>query len=275
MGKKSALFQMFLYCLCVLLVILFVNLYGVFAIADSWLPASVLQLLPILVVVLFFAAVVAFFFRRSSAYDGSRSLLWLGGTVCVAALVIPDSQFPAKRVHVAEYMALVCLVRYAMSWRLQGLSLLFFSVFATILFGIHDELLQGLHPARTYGLRDMLVNSFAALGGGLIWHSCSLFVRPELREEKRRGKRDTNIILAYLCWFSLSILTFVVPLSVYRQETIPYWPLLPLSAAVVLWSLYYHDLAPRFKYGFFVVNCLAYLFLLYPVAINVSSYTFY
>lgn len=275
MGKKSALFQMFLYCLCVLLVILFVNLYGVFAIADRLLPASVVQLLPILVVVLFILAVLTYFLFKNNAHEVSRSLLWIGGTVCVVALIIPDSRFPAKRIHVAEYMALVCLVRYAMSWRIQGGVLLFFSILATILFGMHDELLQGLHPSRTYGLRDMLVNSFAAVGGGLIWHGCSLFVRPELRDEKRKNSRGTSATTAYLCWFFLGIMAFVIPLSAYRQETIPYWPLLPLSGAVVLWSLYYQDVEPRYKYGCFVVNCLAYLFLLYPVAINVSSYTFY
>lgn len=275
MEKNSAFFQVFLYCLCALLVILFVNLYGVFAFADKVLPASVVKLLPILLVVLAVVAVLIFFYQSRHRLGGNTSLIWLGGLVCLVALTLPDSRFPAKRIHVAEYMGLVCLVRYAMSWRIQGGTLLFFSIFATILFGIHDELLQGLHPSRTYGVRDMLVNSFAALGGGLIWHGCALYVRSEITGNRKAGGTDKYIAIGYLCWFSLSILAFVVPLAAYRQETVPYWPLLPLSAATVFWSLYYPDVEAHIKYGCFVANCVGYLFFFYPVAINVLSYTFY
>jgi len=274
MQKNRIFFQLILYCLCAILVVFFVNLYSVWAIADKMLPNWLLTALPIIAGLIFTSAALFYLYQRKSRpAQINSSLLLLGGAICIAALLIPDSRFPVKRIHVVEYMTLVCLVRYVMSWRIQGAALLFFSVMATILFGIHDELLQGIHPSRTYGLRDMFVNGVAALGGGLVWHGGALFVR-EMDQQKMNQVGLTSVGL-YLCWLSLAILAFVVPLTVYRQEVMPYWPLLPLSAAMVVWALFSTEISGGQKYGCVVVSCLACLFFLYPVAINALAYSFY
>lgn len=162
-----------------------------------------------------------------------------------------------------------------MSWRIQGRSLLFFSVLGTILFGIHDELLQGIHPLRTYGLRDLVVNTVTAVGGGLIWHGGGLFVRPGITCHKRGHRNENLLVAAYLLWLCLCVLAFLVPLTAYRQEIIPYWPLIPLSGAIVLWSIYYQKVGGQLSYGCLVVNCLISLYFAYPVAINASSRIFH
>ncbi|WP_458775650.1 VanZ family protein [Desulforhopalus sp. 52FAK] len=276
MQKESVSFQIFLYCLCGFLVLFFVNLYGVWALADNLLPASVIKLLPVTAVLLFVVTVFLYYSRRRvTTCKVHWPMVWAGGFGCIFALTLPDGQFPVKRVHVIEYMILVCLVRYTMSYHLQGRLLLFFSVLATIMFGLHDELLQGLHPSRTYGLRDMIVNACAALGGGLIWHGGSLFLRPEKNDQKTVERNDLTIASAYLVWLCFSVIAFVFPLMAYRQELIPYWLLLPLSGSVVLWALYSSEIKGPLKYGCTVVNCIVFLFLIYPVVINGSSYIFH
>ncbi len=276
MQNESAYFQFFLYCLCGLLVLCFVNLYSVYVLASKLLSASAITLLPVTAVFLVVFTVFFYFSRfRVQVRNIHWPMVWLGSLVCIFALLLPDRQFPAKRVHVLEYMILVCLVRYTMSFYLQGRVLLFFSVLATIMLGLHDELLQGIHPSRTYGLRDMAVNGLAALGGGLIWHGGALFSRPGSNNLRNSDRNLPWLVPCYLLWLCLSVVAFVVPLTAYRQEIIPYWPLLPLSATVVLWNLYSQDFDGQLKYGCSVVSCIVFLFFIYPVVINGSSYIFY
>lgn len=276
MQKKGLFFQIFLYCLCGLLVVLFVNLYSFWVVVDQLLPAHMMKALPVAAVIIFVFAALFYLSRiKTDKSEVNWFIFGAGVAVSVLALLVPDRQFPVKRIHVFEYMVLACLVRYVMSWRIQGRSLLFFSVLGTILFGIHDELLQGVHPLRTYGLRDMVANGVAAVGGGLIWHGGGLFIRPGIISHKRGERKEYVFVTAYLVWLCLCILAFIVPLTAYRQEIIPYWPLIPLSGVIVLWSLYYQKVEGQLQYGCLVVNCLISLYLAYPVVINASSCIFH
>ncbi len=147
MDKGNFSYQLFLYTACSLLVILFVNLYGLFSLLQDTLPQPALTFLPIGATIL--AIVLLFILLKRRIGSQGFSWFWLltGSAICVLALTVPDSRFPVKRIHVLEYMGLCCLVRYAMSWRLSGTQLLFFSVLATALFGVHDELLQGRYTS--------------------------------------------------------------------------------------------------------------------------------
>lgn len=273
MQNKNMYYQVLGYVLCAILVVFFVNLYSVWAVASKLLPPQLLTILPIAAGATLTAAALFYFLKRKAQSSRQEnSLILLGGAICLLALFLPDSQYPVKRIHVVEYMILVCLVRYVMSLKIQGKPLLIYSVLVTVLFGIHDELLQGIHPSRTYGLRDMLVNGVSALGGGLIWHGGLLFTKDLNNSESMQGR---HVAVCYLFFLFLSVLAFIVPLTVYRQETIPYWPLMPLSGAMVAWTFYSQEVFGAQKYGCLVVSCLAYLFFLYPVTINVLAYNFF
>jgi VanZ family protein len=76
---------------------------------------------------------------------------------------------------VAEYIILSFLVRYALSYRLEGLRLTLFTALVTALYGVHDEMLQGLHPLRYHGWRDIIVNSVAGLSGAMLGHGLVCF----------------------------------------------------------------------------------------------------
>lgn len=275
MEKGSLPWQIFLYTACWLLVVVFVHLYGVFSLLNRLLPTPVIAVVPIAAVL----SVLVFLprFLKTQAHEGKVSRPWVvaGVLLCIIALAIPDGRYPVKRIHVLEYMALSCLVRYAMSWRLQGGPLLFFSVLAGMAFGVHDELLQGIHSQRTYGLRDISVNGVASLGGSFIWHGGALFVGNNKRLLPEHITERWGTALFYLAWLVLSTLAFIIPLAGYKNVALPYWMFLPLSAALVFWALYHQQLQGSVRYGCLVVSCLAFSFFCYPVVINAVSLSFH
>lgn len=87
------------------------------------------------------------------------------------ALALTDPAFPAKRIHVAEYMLLAFVIRFGAARIAAGLPLSVIVAVLTMLLGVHDELIQGLHPDRSFGLRDILVDGLAAAAGALLGHA--------------------------------------------------------------------------------------------------------
>lgn len=271
-AKNSLSFQVFLYVLCCVLVIIFVHLYSVFSFFNRVLPSQALVILPIVLVL--FALFFIFFCSFSKKDQLNWSLVLTGMLLCLGALTIPDSRYPVKRIHVLEYMLLSSLVRYAMSWKIQGGKLLFFSVLATAVFGIHDELLQGIHLKRTYGLQDMSVNGLSALGGGLIWHGGRVFQGRDVHLAQQSAT-DRGPLILYLSWLAASVFCFIMPLAGLKNQPVPYWTLLPLSAALLFWALYLKQFVGGGRYGCMVLNGLIFPFFCYPLVINAFSFTFY
>ena len=259
------------------LVLVYVHLFRVRAWLEVRTGREVLDLLPILSVLVAGAVILAGF-RLRIRKNGTRiGWLWLGlgsGLVLVA-LWLPDGRFPAKRFHVVEYLLLSLTVRAAMSRHLQGQDLPLFSWLATAILGMHDELLQGIHPLRTYGLADMGVNALSAAAGSLFWHGMRLFHR---RADSRPKNATSHRLLqgVYLAWLSFALLAMAVPLAWYRDSLLPFWPLMPLAAALCFWLLYRGELAsPPQGHGILVVSWFSFPMLLYPVLINGSSYSFH
>lgn len=265
-GKNTTLL-LFLYLGCGLLVVTFVNLYPLYDHLVRNYGLRAVSFFPYLPPVMLLTMIGALCLSRS------RKVRWrffLPGVLLLAlALFIPDPEISVKRIHVSEYLVLSLITRYTMSLRLSGRSLpVFATLFAAIL-GIHDEFLQGIHPARTYGLRDMLVNAVAATGGGFLWHSLSFF---SLRESpgcaSRPGKTGNAIHYCYLGWLALAIVAMIVPLMAFRHTTLPFWPCLPLVAAVVFRACLPQGDAPEIRHGIMVLSAASFLLLLYPVVVN-------
>jgi hypothetical protein len=259
---------------CALLVMAFVNLYGIYQLVSERFGSGFVAVAPLVLPVLFFAAF--FLWRRCAAclapFDLRSVLFGLG--CCLGAIVLPDSEVAVKRIHVMEYLVLSLFVRFILSSRLRGASLFVFSCLLCCLYGVHDELLQGLHPARTYGLRDMLVNAVAAIGGGLVWHGFSLFSGRFTGQVPVTGSWSRSRVL-YLTGLSLTIPAMAVPLIAYRHDVFPAWPFLPLAAVMVVWSCYFINDRSTLRHGMLPVSALAFLFLAYPFAVNGLHLTFY
>ncbi len=94
-----------------------------------------------------------------------KNLLFLVPCVIIAFLIMTLVSNPNKHIHIPEYVLMTWLLYAALSkgHKGSGLFLLIF-IYASLL-GVVDELEQGIHPSRFYGLSDMLVNCASALIG--------------------------------------------------------------------------------------------------------------
>ncbi len=263
----------FLYLLCGLIVLGYVHLFSVWAWLNERITGWVMDLLPIVVTLAVLVGLAYTAVRISRAGRAiSRPWIFGGAALCLLALMIPDARYAVKRIHVVEYLCLSLLVRYTLSFRLQGFSLLFFSFFVTALFGIHDELLQGILPSRTYGLRDMTVNAVSAAGGAAIWYGLALFRRHGVGQNQNGGSRVVTI--CYLVWLAMAVLALVVPLPAYRYEPVPWWPMLPLGVTILVYFLSAPDFINSMRHGIVLVGCLSFFMLCYPLLINTGLVLF-
>jgi hypothetical protein len=85
-------------------------------------------------------------------------------TIIVISIFVLESN-PNKRIHIPEYVLLSWLVYAALSRKYQGKGIFILIFICTAMLGVADELEQGIHPGRFYGLSDMMVNSASALIG--------------------------------------------------------------------------------------------------------------
>lgn len=268
---KDVVLLALLYLGCGLLVVAYVNFYPLYEHLVQYFGRSFISYASYVPLVLILLSSSALFTLRP--FPVKWRWLLPGILLCIIALFIPDSAIAVKRIHVTEYLLLSLLARYTMSHRLTAGSLLLFSSLFPAVLGIHDEFLQGIHPSRTYGLRDMLVNAVAATGGSFIWHSLALFTA-NYRESTPGGKAGT-IHLLYLCWLAVAILAMVVPLPVYRHSPLPFWPGLPLMAAIVFWLCLLRQDDSELSHGIKAVSAAAFLLLIYPLVINSRQVSFF
>lgn len=161
------------YLLAAVLVGLFVNTFDLWVWLLNALGASRATLVPIAVAGAVLAWIAVEAWRRPGGYVPWA--LAAAAALVVWGLLLPDSQFPAKRIHVPQYVLLALVLRRGLAAHVQGGGLLVAGALAGALFGLHDELLQGLHPRRTFGLADLEVNAIGALAGSLAGHGLGLF----------------------------------------------------------------------------------------------------
>ena len=189
----------------------------------------------------------------------------LGVAIAVVSLFLSDPRFPAKRIHIVEYGVLAIVVRHAFSYRLDGTPLLWATVVVTVLLGCHEELLQGLHPLRTFGPGDIARNAAAALAGGLIGHGLCLF------QKEARAREDVSPMLsletvAVLLGAGLLLLS----LAAFRSDWIPWWTMAPLLAAGAVWVRRFGAWTGGFLHPLALGFWLCQSMNLYPLIANVS-----
>jgi hypothetical protein len=258
-----------------LLVLVYVNMFPVWKFLSTRWASEFFILMPVMVSLGTIAAITGSFYllQQNKGFSIDRLPLITGLLLCLLGLIIPDPEFPVKRIHVAEYVLLSLVVRWTMSFRLQGGALLYFSACFVALLGVHDELLQGLLPSRTYGLRDVTVNSLAGFGGAYIWHAVHLFTR----EISLPRKNDTGVRLSivYVGWLLTTVLAYILPLVLYRGGHIPYWPAMPLIGTLLLFSLYTDQFTESWKHGVGALSAVSFALILYPLITYGKAFSFY
>lgn len=249
------------YGLAFVLVAAYVNTFDIW----RWLVASVGQstanVTPFLITATALATALAIAFRAARRDGGWPSpLLVIGAAIAIGALFLTDPAFPAKRIHVPQYMLLSLVLRRALfHGGLPEPSLTGLSVAMAALLGIHEEFLQGFHPDRGFGLRDIGINAFGALAGGLLASGFRLFATGAARTESLGA--PVRIAAVAL---TIAVLLLIAPMEAYRGQTIPSWTIMPLLAAGCVWALLATRRPPPLPWR--IAGLLVLSLILYPMA---------
>jgi hypothetical protein len=258
------------YALAVLLVVAYVNTFVLWRglRADFGDGAALAPWLLVGVLALGVAALWRFGPRRTAMVP---TLLGAASIVAVAGMLLADPGFPAKRMHVPQYAMLGCVVWAALRPHVGGDRLVSATVLIGGLFGIHDEFLQGLHPDRTFGLRDMAVNLCGVAAGALAL--AGLTGRPLARG---RALRSPALVLVCIAMAATGLALYLVAMAGLPVRPLPYWPAVPLLAGsfALASALARRDTEPDVRHVGTVAVVQLLVLAVYPVIANESPLHF-
>ena len=117
---------------------------------------------PIIIVL---AVGIAYVIAVLLTHKSLKNLLFLLPCGVIAFLIMTLVSNPNKHIHIPEYVLMTWLLYAVLSRDYTGKGIFILIFFYASILGVVDELEQGIHPARFYGLSDMLVNSASAMIG--------------------------------------------------------------------------------------------------------------
>jgi hypothetical protein len=268
-----------LYPMAALLVVAYVNTFEIWAILVTWIGQSQAALVPFATLGIGLALAGWWIFRRRAAIRLSPTLLIIGVALALLGLALTDPAYPAKRIHVPQYLLLALVLRRALSDHVGGATLTAATILVTLVFGIHDEMLQGLHPNRSYGLRDMLVNGTAGASGALMAAGAGL--RRGISSPAgipAGGRSAPAIIPAILLAIQAAALIFLVfTLTHFTEVPPPAWTGAPLAVGgtgLLAW-IRFGSPSPGVRHICTVFAWITLPFALYPVMPHVSPLVFH
>ena len=188
------------YLAAIVLVALMVNtfdLWQAFA-SSAGLIAVAAPVVAVLVVLTGSAIVIL---RQRNLRAIKCALLGSSVAVAVIGLALTDPQFPAKRIHVVEYIAVAWLVYGGLGRRFGGPRRAAAAVLIATLLGVHDELVQGLHAQRTFGILDIVANGLGAAAGAL---AALAMTTPLDAPDSPQAWRHVAILALVLCMTMLA-----------------------------------------------------------------------
>ncbi len=118
--------------------------------------------IPLVVVSLLGIGYVVYLWRAKLSWKKS---LYLIPCAVIALAIFRLEGNPNKHNHIPEYILMAWLVYTALKQDYRGGGMLILVFLLASMLGVVDELEQGIHPGRTYGWTDMLVNTSSALMG--------------------------------------------------------------------------------------------------------------
>jgi VanZ family protein len=258
------------YSLAFGIVLGFVNTFVLWRAFANVFGELIRDALPWILVSVIVVAGSGFFLRKRNTIRISWPFLIIAVLSAIIGLSITDPTFPAKRIHVPQYFLLTIVVWFALPERLRTSATPVFVLVAAALFGVHDEFLQGLHPSRTFGLRDMVVNICGAMSG-----ICTMlaFTRERADRAEMVTLSSNAVIGVVACLFG--VILFVQAATGYRHDLIPYWAVLPVLAGAFWLALAAERLplaGDRQSLRGIVAICCVFFF--YPVLTNVAYLDF-
>ncbi|MHB1218446.1 MAG: VanZ family protein [Alphaproteobacteria bacterium] len=186
-------------------------------------------------------------------------------------LLATDPDFPSKRIHVPQYIVLALVVRRGLCLRLSGWPLTLVGWAITVVLGCHDELIQGFHPQRTFGVVDILTNGWGAAAGALLAHGFGW-----METGRQNGASPPwAVVLATLCVL-VALGLELAALNQFKEAVLPYWAMMPLLGGALAWMCV--DAASRYgdgwRHALGVLVFLSALAAVYPVISHVAPLAF-
>ncbi len=257
------------YCsLAAALMVIFMQTIGLWRWLTEELGKTGAMVVPFVVAVVVFGVALAIRLYTGRSLRPRWSYLMVAAVVSTIALYIPDPQFPAKRIHVAEFLLLAFLIRRGFCRWTDGIPLITLTAICGIVLGAHDELLQGLHPDRRFGHTDIVVDGLASIAGALAGHGLKLY------DNIPRRKVDwISPPLWALVLVAAGFIAFLFPLPTFQELPLPLWTLVPLSITALMW--YVLDRTSRLIGDpASIIVWLVFLMISYPILTHVTSAVF-
>ncbi len=248
-----------IYMTAAILVVVYVNLFPVWQGLSQLTAGRGLAVAPIVAAL---AVPLLLMIRRRRHWPAVLLAMCCAGI----GLLLADPLFPAKRIHVAEYMLLAALLRLAVPRSLGAWQRTMVAAMAGALFGMHDEMIQGLLPERTFGLADLAVNACGAAAGALLGQGVS-------DDDVNPQERLTD--LPWPVWAVLSgVVLEAIALPAYRDRPLPLWTAAPVLAAAAACFLVPPPRSAALRHVQVLVVVLSVALALYPVVTHVAPLSF-
>ncbi|MFC1849348.1 VanZ family protein [candidate division CSSED10-310 bacterium] len=120
---------------------------------------------PLIIVICLLVIYTTYCLLTAKTGRGSLSIFI---SIGIVFLIFKITDIPTKRIHIIEYIIMCWLLYEALQVDYEGKAGLILTFILAGLLGVVDEILQGFHPRRYYGLTDMVVNALSAVIGILI-----------------------------------------------------------------------------------------------------------
>jgi len=259
------------YAIAAVLVVLYVNMFAVWR-GVSALMGDAAGNVPYAVTLVVLACLGAVAVRTARIRKRTEWLIVAVALICmVAGLLATDPEFPSKRIHVPQYIALALVVRRGLSTRISGWPLTLSGWVITLVLGCHDELIQGFHPQRTFGLVDVLTDAWGAAAGSLLAQGFGW-----MESGRPNGAPPSwTVVVAMLCVLA-SLGLELVALNAFKEAILPYWTVVPLLGGVLVWTC--ADAVSRYgegwRHALGVMVFFAGAAAIYPVISHVTPLVF-
>jgi len=259
------------YILAAALVALYVNMYAVW----RWLFGTVGDAagnVPYAVTLAVLTGLGLIAVRTARTRTRTEWLIVALALVCASiGLLATDPDFPSKRIHVPQYIALALVVRRGLCTRMSGWPLTLSGWGITVVLGCHDELIQGFHPQRTFGLVDVLTNGWGAAAGSLLAHGFGW-----METGRPNGVPPPWTVVLAMVSVLVGLGLELIAINAFKEAILPYWTAVPLLGGVLAWTC--ADAVSRYGEGWRhmlgVLISFSGMAALYPVISHVTPLVF-
>lgn len=100
--------------------------------------------------------------RQKSA---AQCIIILAAGALIVLGIVKFEDNANKYIHIPEYVIMTWLIYLALIPDYRGNGILLLVFLCALMLGVVDEILQGMHPQRTYGWKDMIIDAASSLMG--------------------------------------------------------------------------------------------------------------